>query len=149
MQAVLVFDIAAFRVEFPAFNNAAAYPNATLQAYWNNATNYISSTNYGWLNCAPRQQALNLLTAHLAALSALIAAGQTPGFVKDATVDKVSVSIVPPETQNQWQWWLNTTPYGQQLLALLTVKSVGGFFVGGSPVRAAFRNFRGRFGGWC
>jgi hypothetical protein len=52
----------------------------------------------------------------------------------------------PPET-NQWQWWLSLSPWGQQLLALLLVKSAGGFYIGGFPERQGFRKAYGLFNG--
>lgn len=92
-----------------------------------------------------RYRALTLLTAHLAALGVLIAAGQVPGLVQTATVDKVSVSLTPPPILTQFQWWLSLTPYGQQLLALLQVASVGGIYIGGLPEISAFRKVGGIF----
>ena len=130
MASTLSFNVEAFRALYPAF--AATPPtDATLQAYWDAATCYISNKNCGSLRGNCRQQALNLMTAHLAALSVIIAAGQTPGQVQSSTIDKISVTLTPPVQDNQWQWWLGTTPYGQQLLALLQVRSAGGFFFGG------------------
>lgn len=138
------FDIAAFRVSYPAFSDPEKYPNVTLQAFYDTATCYISDEDYGYLSGDCRYKALTLMTAHLAALSDMIAAGQTPGLEQSAAIDKVSVSLTPPPLRNQWQWWLSLTAYGQQLLALLQAKAVGGFFVGGSLDRAAFR----KAGGW-
>lgn len=144
-QPYFTFDVAAFRAEFTQF---AGNPpsDATLQSYFNTAGSYVTNSNYGWLNGIDRALALNLMTAHIAALMALAAApgGSTPGVVTGATIDKISVTLEPPPTKNGWQYWLAQTPYGQMLWALLTVKSTGGFFVGGSPTRAGFRgNGRG------
>lgn len=83
------------------------------------------------------------MTAHLTALSDLAAQSQTPGYEQSATIDKVSVSLTPPPNKNQWQFWLNTTPYGMQLLALLQSKSAGGFYIGGLPETAAFKKVAG------
>jgi hypothetical protein len=85
------------------------------------------------------------MTAHLAAISVLIAAGQIPGLVQNATIDKITVGLTPPPIPNQFQWWLNITPYGQQLLAMLQVNSVGGFYIGGLPERSAIRKVYGIF----
>lgn len=142
MSAVILFDPAAFKVAFPAF---ASVPDATLQAYFDAGTCYISDRDYGWLAGECRARALDLMTAHLAALSNMIAAGQMPGLETSATIDKISVTTTPPPLKNQWQWWLSLTPYGQQLLALLTARSVGGFYVGGLPERSAFRKVGGIF----
>lgn len=136
---VFTFDVAAFRLAYPAFDNDTAFPEATLQAYWNSAVCYISPTDYGDLSGPSRFLALNLMTAHLTALSVIIAGGQVPGLMQASAIDKVNVTLTPPVFKNQWQWWLSLTPYGQQLFALLQVISASGFYVGGSPQRSAFR----------
>jgi hypothetical protein len=143
---ILTFDVTLFRQQFPVFANATAYPDAMLQMYWDMAVCYVTDVgNYGWLQGNCRQLAINLMTAHLTALSVIVAGGQVPGLVQSATIDKVSVSLTPPPLKNQWQWWLSTTPYGQQLLALLQNRSVGGWYIGGRPELAAFRRVGGRF----
>lgn len=144
---IFVFDVTAFRLEFPAFANTTTFPDDTLQAYWDSATCYVSDVDYGWLSGDCRFHALNLMTAHLTALSVLIAAGQVPGMMQTATIDKISVGLTPPPVKSQWQWWLSLTPYGQQLFALLQVRSVGGFISGGFPETGAF-NRRYGFGRW-
>jgi len=138
MSCEYTFDIPAFRVSYPAYANPITYPDATLQMYFNNGTSYIANCNYGYLNGVNRYQALTLMTAHLTYISDLISAGQTPVLIQNSTIDKITVGLTPPPLLNQFQWWLSTSPYGQQLLALLQINSCGGFFVGGSPVRASF-----------
>lgn len=147
MSSQFTFDVAAFRLAFPAFADSTLFPTETLQMNWDTAGCYVDNTNS---NCEAlsgdcRLRALNLMTAHLTALSALVAAGQIPGLVQTATVDKVSVSLTPPPLKTQWQWWLSLTPYGQQLLALLQVSGVGGFYIGGLPELSAFRKVGGIF----
>lgn len=142
--ATIYFNAAVFRATAPAFSNTFTYPDARIQAQWDLATAYLSNnTVIGCYNGMPLGQqtsALNLMTAHLMALNAAIAAGQPTGVLTGATIDKVSVQLQPPPDENQWQWWLNQTPYGQQLLALLQVASAGGrFFTSGLPVVPAFR----------
>lgn len=141
----LTFDVTLFRQQFPAFADPTAFPDAQLQMYWDMATCFMSDEDYGWLNGACRQLALNMMTAHLTATSVLIANGQTSILVQGATIDKVTVTLKPPETPNEWRWWLNTTPYGMQLLTLLSANSVGGFYIGGLPELAAFRRIGGIF----
>ena len=143
--ATIVFDVAAFRVAFPAFANDTTYPDATLQAYWDAACCYISPCDYGWLHGACRARALNLMTAHLAALSTMIANGQAVGVGQSATVGAVSVSMVPPPIKSGFQYWLAITPYGIQLWALLSAKAAGGLYVGGLPEKSAFRKVGGVF----
>lgn len=144
---VIVFDVTAFRASFPQFANATKYPTSQLQGYFDSASCIINNNDYGcgYLTGMCRVRALNLQTAHLAALADIIAAGQAPGLVNSATVDKVSVSLTPPPFKNQWQWWLSLTPYGAELLALLQAKAVGGFYVGGLPESSAFRKVGGIF----
>lgn len=138
LPSILVFDPDYFRVAFPEFGNEVAFPTAKLQMYWDWATLYISKFNWGWLRDESRQFALDLMTAHLLQLDVIGAQGDIPGIVTEAKVDKVEVRLEPPPMPNQWQWWLGTTGYGQKLLALLQVKSVGGFYTGGRPVLPAF-----------
>ncbi len=70
----------------------------------------------------------------------MISQGTVPYFAKDATIDKVHVGLEVPSLKNQWQWWLMTSPYGMQLLALLQVWSVGGQYIGGTAPIAGFRS---------
>ena len=145
----ILFDYTYFVSQFPAFGNATLFPLSTLQMYFNNATFYVSSkTNFGALHCESRTYAVNLMAAHLVAISVIVADGQVPGIIDSATIDKLSVSLMDPPVTSEWQWWLCTTPYGQSLLALLQNRSTGGFFVGGYPALAGFiQGGLGR-GGW-
>ena len=140
--AIITFDYALFQAQIPAYSNSMTYPEATVQAYWNNAINYVSPVgNCGSVTCDKRKYAINLMTAHLIYIAGLIAAGQVPGLMQAATIDKVSVTLTPPPLKNQWQWWLMLSPYGQQLYALLQVNSVGGYYIGGSPVLSGFYGY--------
>jgi len=143
MAAIIHFNDAAFRALFPAYANTSQYASSTLQAYWDTATAYVSNRNggcfTGGLTLAQQTLALNQMTAHLVFLAGLIASGNTPGVMTAATIDKVSITLQPPPEVSQWQWWLNQSPYGQQLLALLQVASVGGFYASSAiPGRAGF-----------
>jgi Protein of unknown function (DUF4054) len=137
------YNDTAFRALFPAFANPTTYPASAIQIYWNTATAYVSNRTGGCYTggMTPAQQtlALNQMTAHLVYLNGLAASGNTPGVVVGATIDKVSVTLEPPSAPNQWQYWLNQSPYGQQLLALLQVVSAGGFYATSAvPGRAGF-----------
>lgn len=140
------FDITNFRTLFPAFANTTDFPDALLTQNWTNATSYIVNNNYGvQLVDNDKFYALNLMTAHLTQLGVVIANGQTPGLVQNAAVGAVNISLTPPPIPNQFQWWLNQTAYGQQLLSLLQTKASGGFLVGGLPERSAIRKVYGTF----
>lgn len=140
MASVILFDAASFRIACPLYANETTYPDAMVEGYWDMAVEYVSDKNCGSLRDAGRRLAINLMTGHLIYLAGLIAKGQVPGLVQSSTVDVVSVSLTPPPLLNQFRWWLSLTPYGQQLLALLQARSAGGFYIGGAPVRGAFRN---------
>lgn len=145
MADIITFDVDLFRVQCSEFANDLLYPDVLLQGFWDMAISYISDVNYGYLRDASRVLALNYMTAHLAKLNLMITANPSgnTGLVQGAMIDKVSVTLTPPPLPNQFQWWLGLTPYGQMLLALLQVKSVGGMYVGGLPERAAFRKVGG------
>lgn len=145
MTAPLVFNIPQFRIDYPAFASEEKYPDTMLQAYWDAATCFISNKNYGWLNGCCREQALDLMTAHITQLGTNTAAGKSSGVTVSATVGSVSVSVMPPPAKNAFKYWLYMTPYGAQLAALLAVKAVGGLSVGGLPEKTGFRKIGGVF----
>lgn len=136
---ILTFNYALFVQQFPAFSNDVTFPEAMLQMYWDMAVHYVDpNTGYGWLRPLSRDLCLNLMTAHLTALSVIIARGQYPQVIQGSTIDKISVTLTPPPLQTQWDWWLNSTPYGMQLHSLLLAKAVGGWYVGGSAPLSGF-----------
>lgn len=139
------FDVTAFRAMFAEFANATTYPDSVLQIYWDNGTNYIYDYDNQLIDGPNLQLALNLMTAHLAKSFTMINSGTVPGVINSATEGSVSVSMTPPPAKNMWQWWLATTPYGIQLMALLQSLTVGGFTIGGAPELAAFRRVGGVF----
>lgn len=129
---LLTFNYAQFIAQCPAYMNPIMYPEATLQQYWNSATNYVSDIgNFGAIQGGTRQFALNLMTAHLVFYAGLVANQMVPALMQTATIDKVAIGVTPPPLPNQWQWFLDISPYGQQLLALLQAHSAGGFFISG------------------
>lgn len=136
---VFTFDVTTFRTWYPEFANVDMYPELLLQMYWDTAADYISTCNTGVLCGNQRKRALYLLTAHIAKLASDINAGNTPNLPQSATIDKISVSLTPPPVSDEFDWWLNLTGYGQQLLTLLSIAASGGLFFGGAPNRAAFR----------
>lgn len=142
--ATIVFSVTDFRAMFPAFTDAVIYPDSVLQLYFDMATSYINpnilpSCYLYAMSLGQQTLALYLMTAHLAYLNGLIAGGTTPGIVQSSTIDKVSVSLVPPPGKTQFDWWMNLSPYGAQLLALLSLAGAGGMYFGGYPVVSAFR----------
>jgi hypothetical protein len=142
--AAHTLDPAQFRAMFPAFADATKFPDATLQVYWDLATEWLGGDDGPLLCGSALQTALNYMTAHLLELSTRIAAGNAvAGPVTQATIDKVSVTIAAAPPRSEWGWWLVSTPYGAQLYAFLKLKGAGGLYIGGSPARAGFRGPRG------
>lgn len=144
-------DIAAFRAAYPAFADAILYPDAMLNAQWDIGLCYVSDRGCGCVrpdgtDC--RQSMLWLMLAHLLQMNTAVAAGGASGggMVSQARIDKVQVTLVAPPVSNAWDWWLNQTPYGAQLLALLTLCGTGGMYAGGLPETTAFRKWGGVFG---
>jgi hypothetical protein len=142
---MLTLTVAGFRTALPDFTSDVTYTDAAVTLNLETAQMYISSDDYGVISGTSRERAIYLMTAHLFALSALITAGQTPGMVQSSGIDKISVSLTPPPVKTQFQWWLSLTGYGQQLLAMFVLRSVGGLYVGGSAERSNFRKFDGSF----
>ncbi len=140
MASPIQYNDANFRALFPAFTSTSAYPAITLSLYWGVATNYISQfPQFCDVNLSQQTLMLNQMTAHITQLNTMAATAQQAGIVTAAGVGAVNVSLQPPPEVNQWQWWLNQTPYGQQLLALQQVLTVGGFYiVDGVPARGMF-----------
>lgn len=146
--STITLDLAAFRALFPQFADETAFPDAAIQVQFGLATSYVSADTYGDMTIPARTNALYLMTAHLLALGVIIASGNytgQPGIVIASRVGDVQVQLQPPPERGQWRYWLNLTPYGAQLIALLDAQAVGGFFVGGLPERAAFRKVGGIF----
>lgn len=144
--ATLMFDIPGFRVQFPFFSDETQWPDARLQGCWDSATCHISPVENQCISGSCLRRAVNLMTAHLCQLSNVALAGDSGGVVNSASIGRVSVSITPPPFGgDQWSWWLNQTVYGQELEALLSVKKVGGQFIGGRPEKSAFRKVFGIF----
>ena len=143
--ADFVLDIADFRVKFPAFADAAMYPDATIQGAFDSAGCTITNQNYGLLSGDCRLFALYLMTAHLLVMRDGSISGDTPKVVTSSTVDKVSNSFAESPIKSSLDFYLSTSAYGLELLALLSTKAVGGYALGALPERSAIRRFGGYF----
>jgi hypothetical protein len=146
----IAFDPAAFRKLFPIFADVICQPDAVLQGWFNVACLYISNQDSACfvVNGDTRAYALDLMTAHVGYLFKAAANGDPTGIVTQATIDKVTVAVKAPPIQegSMLQFWLAQSPFGQQLLALLSMKAAGGLYIGGSPERYGFRRVGGGFG---
>ncbi len=145
MADTITFDATLFRSQIKAYADPTQYPDAILQGFWDMAIQFVSDSNYGYLVDDGRALALNYMTAHLVYLNNIISAGTAPGMVVQSTVDRTSVSLLQPPQRTQWHFWLNQSPYGQALMALLKANAVGGFFAGSQFPRGGFRQPDGSF----
>lgn len=152
----MTFDVSIFRQQFPEFSDSTKYPDAQVTMANVMAQQFIDpvDTPCRMLSGDALALALNYMTAQILALAVLAAQslsgpGGVPaqgGFEQSASIDKISVSKVPPPAKDGWQYWLGQTTYGQSLWALLSLKAVGGLSVGGIPEGDAFRRAYGLFG---
>lgn len=140
-------DIAQFRLLFPEFADTTKYPDVLLQTWFTVAGEYLGLTDYMCgLNGTTLDLALMQLTAHLMKSSLMLSKNQgAPMILTSATIDKVSITTLPPPVKNGWSYWLNTTPYGTQLWGLLSLRAAGGFVYGGGAELQGFRRAFGVF----
>jgi len=139
------YDDTLFRQQFTEFANVTTYPTAILSMYYGMATNFMASSDAPSLYGDAMIYALNLLTAHIAKSSILLASGINTVLVTGSSEGSVSVSLTPPPVKSAWQWWLSTTGYGTQYRALLMARRTMIQYEGGSSERASFRKSGGVF----
>lgn len=123
------------RERISAFSDPTKYPDNVLENIIKTATYYISTKNLGPLRDCERVQAICLMAAHLLTLRERMAQGGNTGAggtVASASVGNVSVSMVQPPNQTQYEYWMNLTGYGAELLRLLAIFANGGIYWGGS-----------------
>lgn len=135
--ADIIFDESRFRANVPTFADDVKYPVADIEINWNIAIEFISASDYGYLNGSKRALAIDLFAAHLYALELAYKSGGTGGAVQSATEGSVSVGFLILQPKNQFHNFCQETPYGKRFYALLEIAAVGGFMFGGenSPVR--------------
>lgn len=134
----VTLDIALFRERFKAFENETTYPDTLITATWDTAIIYISDVASDCFPANKLELALQQLTAHLLFIQGIVNTGGSTGTVTSSSIDKVSVTLTAPKNDSEWEFWLNQSPYGQQLLALLNTACVGGFYIGGNSPREAY-----------
>ena len=145
---MVTFDVALFRVQFPEFADAAAYPDAVLEACFMTAECFVLNESNPCLSDACLLLVLHALTAHICKLNDLNTNGGAVGIVTSASVGSVSVTAAEyPFGSDAWKYWMGLTVYGQQAMAILSGAAAGGLYFGGSPERSGFRRVGGGFGG--
>ena len=126
-------NIQDFYSQFPQFRENLIY-QMICPICLSRATIYIPTKNKGVLCNEKRVLAIYLLTAHLSQLSYQATTGDSAssGKVAGATVDGVSISYAAVPNETQWDYWLNLTPYGAELLWLLDSLTATPKYYGGS-----------------
>lgn len=131
----LLLTTSEFRSRFPAFSDETKYNEDLVQTQLYMAQLYISPEPNCMMKECLQKQAIYLMTAHLLEINGNIANGNGGsmgvGQVASASVGGVSVSKAIPKNKTDFEYWLNMTPYGMQLLALLDMLSVVGLYIGG------------------
>ena len=130
-------DISAFRAAFPAFADVVKYPDAMLNGKWATVDCYIEDNDCTFPDKC-REYAYWLMLAHLLAIGDAVAAGQSGRLVSSAAEGPVNVSFAEPPGRSNFTFWLQTTPYGVELSALLSVNAIGQYY-GGDLTLSAFR----------
>lgn len=130
------FPLETFLARFPEFDDSEKYPIANLQNYGDRAMMHITqSVPEMPMVGHHREYALFLMTAHLITLDAQSDANDPgsslAGTPFKATVGSVSVEATKPNSFNSddWNYWLNQTKYGRELLAYLDTQCPIGVFI--------------------
>ena len=111
--ATHVIDPATWRGQYPEF---AGLVDATVTAYVSMASVHLSPDDGLILSGSAVDLALGLMTAHIAKLMTMAAAGNSGAPVTSASEGAVSVSMVAPPAKSGWQFWMAQTPYGLSLI---------------------------------
>lgn len=133
--AEVSLSIAEFRQRFPAFSDTTKYSDSLIQSQMDIAKLYISPEPNCMVKDDILEQLIYLMTAHLLVLNNQLTSGSSSsvggGQIASASVGGVSVSKAIPKNKTELDYWLNLTPYGMQLLALLSMLTGIGFYIGG------------------
>lgn len=134
--AVVVFDLAGFRVRYPEF---ASLSDALLNAYFLEATLYLDNTDGSIVSdITIRSPLLNMITAHVAALNGGVngqAATDLVGRISSASEGSVSVSaeMGPPSGSSAW---FMQTRYGSAFWQASSAYRTFQYFPGSSSPQA-------------
>ena len=130
------FPLDTFLARFPEFSNEELYPLSKVQNCGDRAMMHITPSAMDMpLVGVYREYALFLMAAHLLTLDSQDDAGDPgssmAGTPFKAMVGSVSVENTKPNsfTVDDWNYWLNQTKYGRELLAYLDTHSTPGIFL--------------------
>jgi hypothetical protein len=136
--ASIVFDIAEFRIKYSIFDGIS--DSVVLRAF-DSAEMFISNNTSCYLDENRLKYVLYLMTAHILQIGIYTASnrGGTAGIVSSASIDKISVSFESRISKSAFQYFLNKTIYGEEILALFSLWSAGGYYIGGSNSTLGFK----------
>ncbi|MDR0675820.1 MAG: DUF4054 domain-containing protein [Elusimicrobiota bacterium] len=112
----IIVDPEKFRKYFNEFVNAS---DDQIEFASLGASSFISTTK-GSINLLEKLQerGVYLATAHI--LSIQLDPTKAKGFIGSAREGKDSVSYIPPQFKNNLEYYLSLTPYGLELLSILS-----------------------------
>ena len=136
----VVITVAEFRAAFPEFSDTTKYSNIYIERHIDTAMVFISDTNF-LIKPKVRKLVIEYMAAHLISLETLDANGNfvnwsdsaTSGAVTSSHIGDVSVSLQPPIATEEWELWLESTPYGKMLLSLLELQAPKAIYFRGRP----------------
>ena len=116
----IIITVEQFRTDYPEFTQVL-YPDATVNSKISLAYCYISNLKGQEIDDACRTQAIELMVAHLLTIGGSTANGGdgSSGLTISTKIGEIAVTLAQPVLKSQWQYWINSTPYGQQYYALL------------------------------
>lgn len=124
----VVVSVAEFKTKFQEFKD-----NEYIAENLNNSLDYIDLYNNSILKDNKRKKAIYLLTAHLLTLRNMIMNGDTSlNQLNSSSIGSVSVSTSIPNNKDSFDYWLNLTGYGKELLFLLTLLTPTSIYFNGS-----------------
>ena len=130
------FPLDTFLARFPEFSNEDLYPLSKVQNCGDRAMMHITPSALDMpMHGRYREYALFLMAAHILTLDSQDDADQPgssmAGTPFKATVGSVSVENTKPHsvTTDDWNYWLNQTKYGRELLAYLDTQTAPGIFI--------------------
>lgn len=155
-------DIEKFRATFFVFSDPAKWSDKMIASCYKRALFYVPVlTQCDLLDGEDREYARGLLTAHMMILtkqneaafdnpalaggSGGVAGGSMStlpgtGIVTSATIGSVSYNRTLPQSADNYEFWLNQTPYGIEFQAFLSNHVPVGIYSQGDDIRECFRD---------
>lgn len=130
--------ISQFREDFTEFASTQTYTDAFLNRMLRTAKAFISTENFR-IEPDVRVLLIELMMGHLITLATTNPDGIGASMAEEASeelsasVGSVSVTKAHPVVNDSFEFWIQTTGYGQQFLAILTAQNPTGVFYYGIP----------------